>query len=170
MSPQGIAFLKQIEQFSPVAYPDAGSGYDIGYGFQTWRGRPVTLDYPGIITPAQADHELRIQLRGFEAQVRAKFTTLPQPAFDAMVSVCYDLGHVSTTIWNKVRAHTRVTVNDFLVTAKIGDDPHPALVRRRMREFLIFLGRYHEAKTLDLDTPEQMATIYQKLLRETNRP
>lgn len=166
MSEMGIAFLKVVEQFRSVAYRDSGGGYSIGYGFQTWRGRRVTPNYPRRITEEQASAELRRQLEAYEDVVRIEFAGLPisQSVFDALVSVCYNLGHINTAILRKIRTGRPVCVSDFVTTAKALNRFSPPLYARRVREFSVFLGDYDMAVTMELESWSDMRVAYRAFL------
>jgi lysozyme len=160
MSAQGITFLKAVEDFSPKAYWDA-KGYSIGYGFQTWKGRRVTTKYPGRVTMEQADAELAVQIEKYEAIVRAEFPTeMSQHHFDALVSIAYNLGRVNNSILDKARMNRPITVQDFVTTSKARSRFSPVVFARRVREFMVFLGRYEDALFHDM-TPR---TAYRSLL------
>lgn len=165
MSEQGIVFLKAIEDFSPTAYRDA-RGYSIGYGFQTWKGRRVTTRYPGRVTMEQANAELAAQLDKYESIVRAEFPTeIPQHSFDALVSIAFNLGRVNDSILTKVRVNRPITVQDFVTTAKSRRRFSPIVFARRVREFMVFLGRYEDALYHDM-APR---VAYRSLLSHTVR-
>lgn len=141
-SPDGIEFLKGLEGFRPIPYRDSGGGYSVGYGFQTWKGRRVTPSYPRRVTKDQATDELRRQLALYESIVRTKVgRPIEQHAFDALVSVCYNLGVVNRAIVNKLRAARAVTIHDFLTTVHAANKFSPTLYERRVREFALFVGR-----------------------------
>jgi len=150
MSEQGILLLKAVEDFSPKAYRDA-KGHSIGYGFQTWKGRRVTTKYPGRVTMAQADAEFLVQIEKYEAIVRTEFPVgIPQHSFDALVSIAFNLGRVNDSILTKVRMGRPITVQDFVTTAKARSRFSPAVFARRVREFMVFLGRYEDALYHDM--------------------
>lgn len=136
----GIRFIKEHEGFHPRAYRDAG-GYAIGYGFHRWKGRAVTLKYPGRVTRAQADAEMKRQLLHFENVVRESVCAkLSQHAFDALVSVAWNLGRINTSIIEKLEEWEDVTLADFMTTATVSGRPHPALQQRREMEYYLYSG------------------------------
>lgn len=145
MSERGIEVLKVFESFRTRAYRDGGGGYSIGYGCQTWKGRRVTLRYPGRVSVAQAEAELRRQLVAYEDIVRTVSTSLPQEAFDAFASIAYNLGRVNSTVCYKIVHQRPITVRDFLSTAKVRNRVDWRLQGRRTREFLMMLGDYEAA-------------------------
>jgi GH24 family phage-related lysozyme (muramidase) len=155
MSEKGIEVLKVFESFRARAYRDGGGGYSIGYGFQTWKGRRVTLRYPGRVTQVQADAELQRQLETYVGIVLDVSTDLPQEAFDAFVSIAYNLGRVNNTICYKVTHQLPITVRDFLSTAKVRNRTDWRLQGRRTREFLMMLGDY-EAAMAPVESPHEV--------------
>lgn len=83
-SDSGIALLKQLEACSLKAYPDA-SGYSIGYGH--FGVQPGT-----VITQDEADMLLQADLEWAEKTVDRYCAGLSQQQFDALVSLCYNIG------------------------------------------------------------------------------
>lgn len=118
-SERGIQFIKDLEGFRAKAYHDAGGGYSIGYGFQTWKGRRVTMTYPGRVTEAQASVELQRQLEMYEGLVRAALDVdVSQPTFDALVSIAYNTGRMEgRPIISKINRGKTLVVTDFTSTA-----------------------------------------------------
>lgn len=166
MSDRGIEVLKVFESFRSRAYRDSGGGYSIGYGFQTWKGRRVTPRYPGYVTVAQAEAELKRQLTMYEDIVRTVSTNLPQEAFDAFVSIAYNLGRVNSTICTKIERQLPITVKDFLSTAKVFNRVDWRLQGRRTREFLMMLGDY-DAAMAPIESPHE---VRMTTLALTKRP
>jgi lysozyme len=154
MSDKGIEVLKSFESFQPRAYHDHGGGYSIGYGFQTWKGRRVTLKYPGRVTEAQAATELKRQLALYEDIVRS-LGLFPQEAFDAFVSIAYNVGRVNTTVCRKIEKQLPITIRDFLSTAKVFNRVDWRLQGRRTREFFMMLGDY-ESAFLPIESPKEV--------------
>jgi len=170
MSELGVVFLKSVEGFRSMAYHDIGGGYSIGYGFRTWRGRRVTLAYPYRVTEAEANAELERQLFTYEDIVRREFDGLiPQHSFDALVSLCYNLGRLNTAILRKVRAGRPVGIEDFLTTAVVRSQFSPSLYSRRVREFAMFIGRYDDALSAELRAWRAARVAHQALLRHSVR-
>jgi len=166
MSARGIGFLKSIEGFRSSAYRDIGGGYSIGYGFRTWRGRRVTPAYPRHVTEEEAAAELRRQLTTYEEIVRREFNgNIAQHAFDALVSVCYNVGRVNTSIRAKVRAGRPVGIEDFLTTAVVRSQFSRPLYSRRVREFAMFVGRYEDALDSRLKGWKAARRAHQELAR-----
>jgi len=83
-SAQGIDLIKRHEILRLQAYPDSG-GYSVGYGHY---GVPVGT----AITEAEAEALLRQDLPARERAVKALGASLAQNQFDALVSLCYNIG------------------------------------------------------------------------------
>lgn len=94
-SESGIALIKKWEGCRLKAYPDPATGGDpwtIGYGLTTAAGI-IKVTRGLTITQAQADQYLVRSLIKYEAAVINSLTRSPtQPQFDAMVSLCYNIG------------------------------------------------------------------------------
>ncbi len=83
-SDQGIELIKSLEGCSLKAYPDAG-GYSVGYGHYGVE--------PGlVITQDEAEELLRGDLYTAERAVERYCAGLNQAQFDALVSLCYNIG------------------------------------------------------------------------------
>jgi D-alanyl-D-alanine endopeptidase (penicillin-binding protein 7) len=160
VSPQGKAFIKWHEGFWSRAYRDSG-GYAIGYGMHSWKGKRVTATYPKLVTVAEADEEFDRQLRVYQDIVEANVCgTLNQSAYDALVSVAWNLGRVNTVIIAKYAQQGILSVQDFTSTATVHNRPNWSLQARRIREFLFFSGDYNAA----MDTHVRNAHDVQRLL------
>lgn len=145
LSEKGIEFIKRVEGFHAKPYKDSG-GYAVGYGFHQWNGKPVTRFFPKFVTQDEADAQFLDQLNIYEAVVAESVTSpLSQSAYDALVSVAYNLGRVNTRIIDKLSAGLAVTPRDFLATATVRNRPNAGLQMRRLKEFLVFAGDYHGA-------------------------
>lgn len=83
-SDQGIDLIKHHEELRLQAYPDGG-GYSVGYGHH---GVPAGT----AITEAEAEALLRQDLPARERAVKALGASLAQNQFDALVSLCYNIG------------------------------------------------------------------------------
>jgi lysozyme len=147
MSERGIEVLKAFESFRHRAYQDSSGGYYIGFGFQTWRGRRVTLGYPGYVTLVQAETELRHQLIMYEEIVRTLITiSLMQHQFDALVSLAYNTGNLGGKRFiTKVNSGNKVDERDFTrtVMAHLLTDRNVlrVLINRRKVEHQLYAGR-----------------------------
>jgi lysozyme len=169
-SARGISFLMSVEGFRSNAYHDIGGGYSIGYGQRTWQGRRVTPAYPRRVTEEEAAAELRRQLFAYEELVRREFDgSIPQHAFDALVSVCYNVGRLNSSIRQKLRARRGVTIEDFLTTAAVRGQFNRSLYTRRVREFAMFIGRYEDALDSRLKGWTAARRAHQELSRRSVR-
>jgi D-alanyl-D-alanine endopeptidase (penicillin-binding protein 7) len=145
LSDKGIEFIKTVERFHAKPYMDSG-GYAVGYGFHRWNNKRVTRFYPKSVTQQEADDQFVQQIAAFEEVLAASVAQpLSQPAYDALVSVAYNLGRINTHILSKLSAGRGVTPNDFLVTATVHRQPNLGLTLRRLREFMVFAGDYSGA-------------------------
>jgi GH24 family phage-related lysozyme (muramidase) len=148
MSEQGIEVLKVFESFRPRAYRDGGGGFSIGYGFQTWKGRRVSLRYPGRVTVAQAEAELRRQLTMYEDIVRtATSKPLLQHQFDALVSLAYNTGNLGGKRFiNRINGKDELCERDFTNTVfaisrrLTNRDVLRVLTDRRKLEYQLYAG------------------------------
>ena len=102
VSPQGLAFIARHEGFVGRAYLDPAGVPTIGYGFTEgsrlfrswWQAQGHAGLVPGqTIDPIAALTLLRKLLdHEYGPMVTAALGALPQPVFDAVVSVVYNLG------------------------------------------------------------------------------
>jgi D-alanyl-D-alanine endopeptidase (penicillin-binding protein 7) len=142
LSARGISFIKRVEGFSSTPYWDV-NGYAVGYGFHMWDGQKVTRHYPKIVSLEDADTEFERQQSTYEAVVTVSINSpLSQPAYDALVSIAYNLGRVNDSIIAKLSVGASVTPSDFLETATVRNRPNVGLENRRIREFVMFAGDY----------------------------
>ena len=149
-SEEGLAFIKEFEGFSAVAYADNGKWY-IGYG---------TLcepeDYPGGVTEQEAELLMREALKTAEDVVNSlliKYNiAVTQYQFDAMVSMTYNLGtqwinpeyrFCGYLISGIYQYSEEAVVNAIATWCHQGSDVREHLVNRRLREAYLFLyGQY----------------------------
>lgn len=145
ISDRGVQLIMKLEGFAAKPHWDV-NGYAVGYGSHTWNGRKVTRKYPRVVTPESAAQQLFRELAVCENVVRQSVSTdLSQDAYDALVSVVYNLGRVNTSILTRMESGEDVTVNDFLTTATVRGRTDWRLHARRLREFLLFTGDYDSA-------------------------
>lgn len=93
ISEQGIAFIQKWEGFREKPYTDASGIATIGYGFTTYpNGKKVTLaDAP--ISREYANTLLLELLKKYENAVNQYVKVKLKPTqFDALVSLCYNIG------------------------------------------------------------------------------
>ena len=91
-SASGVALIKQFEGVRLKAYRDAIGVLTIGYGHTSMAGNPVVK--PGLkITQDEATLILWRDLVKYETAVESRLTrTANQNQFDAMVSLCFNVG------------------------------------------------------------------------------
>lgn len=170
-SRRGIAAIQQFEAYRMYAYPDPASPLaratvgkpwgmmparnilrSLPLSAQTLSGRPWTCGYgatEGVtadttMTREQADAALAAHLLQYEAAVRRACTLLPtQPQFDAMVSLCYNIGPAGFARSTVVKAHnrgdTQAAARAFALWNKAGGRVLPGLTRRRALEAAMYL-------------------------------
>ena len=146
ISPKGIALIKQFEGCRLQAYKAVPTEqyYTIGYGHY---GADVA---PGaVITQAQADAYLLLDLQKFEKAVNATGLTLNQNQFDALVSFTYNCG--AGNLHRLIAGRTLPQIADAMLSYnKSGFKVLPGLTRRREAERLLFLsGNTTEAEPVN---------------------
>lgn len=88
----GLDLIKQFEGLELRAYRCPSGIWTIGYGHTAKAGAPVPVAGM-VITPERAEEILRADLGAYEAAVRKAITRQPtQAQFDAMVSLCFNIG------------------------------------------------------------------------------
>jgi lysozyme len=133
-SAKGIAFIKRHEGFRPKAYTCAAGVWTIGYG-HTAGVRPGDE-----VTQAEADDYLAADLARYEAAVRAAgIPSLTQGQFDALVSLCYNIGAAafgSSTLLKRAKANPNdPAIRDgFMRFVYAGKRPLAGLRKRRSEE------------------------------------
>lgn len=139
MSAQGRALLMQREGFKTKAYPDSVGVWTIGVGHTSMAGAPTVT--PGlVITKKQVDEILSRDLRQFEFVVsHAVAVALTQGQFDALVSLCFNIGtehfRGSTVVKRLNAMDYRGAADAFMMWV------HPTeLAGRRLSEKKQFLG------------------------------
>ncbi len=141
---RGLALIRRFEGLRLEAYRDSAGIWTIGYGHTAQAGRPTPG--PGMrITRAEADALLARDLGKYEAAVTAALTRLPsRNQFDAMVSLCFNIGPGNFTRSGVVRAFNagddRQAADLFLVWNRAAGRVLPGLTRRRQGEKRLFLS------------------------------
>ena len=134
ISAAGASFIQHEEGFRSTAYAQ-GASHAIGFGMHSWKGRPVTLTYPGRVTRQEALKEFQRQIVQYEQIVlRVVCVSLTQTQYDALVSVAWTLGKLNTSLTRKLHTGEPVVLRDFTVTATINGRPARGLLARRQRE------------------------------------
>ncbi len=135
--------IKRFEGLRLKAYKDSKGIWTIGYGH--------TLNVkPGqVITKEEADELFERDLASFEKQLKPHLNDikLSQNQYDAIVSLCYNIGvgaFVRSSIYKHlVRKEYNKAADAFLLYVYAGGQVLSGLQRRRRKERKIFLtGEY----------------------------
>lgn len=145
VSAAGRAFLTKEEGVRTTAYKDSVGVWTIGVGHTTAAGAPVVTQ--GLkITAAEAQEILERDLTKFENYVKAAVRVpVSQEEFDALVSLCYNIGPGAfrgSSVARKLNAGDRAGAAEaFLMWKNAGGKP--ILLKRRQREKALFeSGKY----------------------------
>jgi lysozyme len=148
-SSKGIALIKRFEGNRLEAYKDLVGVWTIGYGHTSMAGAPKVE--PGMkITQAEAEDILIRDLVKYETGVSKALTKVPtQNQFDAMVSLCYNIGPAAFAKSSIVRhfnaGNVEAAANSFLLWKKAGGKVIQGLVNRRSAERELFLSKSEPA-------------------------
>jgi lysozyme len=145
-SQAGLELIKQFEGFRAKAYLCSAKVPTIGYGSTRYAdGTPVSLRDPAI-TEAVGLALFKETLVSYEKAVtKAVKVTLEQFEFDALVSLCYNIGVGNLASSTLVRLlnedEARIEVaGQFLRWNRAGGAVISGLTRRREAEREMFLG------------------------------
>lgn len=144
ISDAGMDLIKRFEGCELEAYRDAVGVWTIGYGHTAQAGPPAP--FPGQkITQAEAEALLRRDLASYEAAVRSCVGREPSQAqFDAMTSLCYNIGPGAFRGSSVVRRFNdgddRAAADAFLMWNKAGGKVLRGLTKRRNAEREMFLS------------------------------
>jgi lysozyme len=143
MSAKGIGLLKQFEGSRLRAYRDGGGVWTIGYGHTAMAGG-IAPKSGMTITQQQADDLLANDLVKYENGVKASLTRVPnQNQFDAMVSLCYNIGTGGFRKSSVARlfndGNMGGAANAFLLWNKDNGKVVSGLTKRRKAEMALFL-------------------------------
>lgn len=138
----GLEFIKQREGFIATAKQDITSPA-IGYGMHMWKDKPVTKDYPGTVTRAEADVELRRQVDKTYAPVVAralkeKGVTVGQNKFNALASISFNTRPSVTQHLVDYMSKRQIDLPDFMLSATTKGQPNVGVQRRRRHEWALF--------------------------------
>lgn len=146
ISQQGIDFIKQFEGFRAKAYLCPAKVPTIGYGSTRYAdGTPVSLRDPAI-TEVEALELFASTLTTYEKAVtKAVKVPLEQYEFDALVSLCYNIGVGNFTSSTLVKLLNEGEVKSevaeqFLRWNRAGGKVIKGLVHRREAEKSLFLS------------------------------
>ena len=136
-SHKGLALIKEFEGLRLSAYPDPATGgepWTIGFG------RTKGVRKGMRITKEKADEFLAEDIREFERHVPHG----KQREFDAMVSLCFNIGpgnfRRSSVRRHHVAGEHELAATAFLSWNKAAGKVMPGLVRRRLAEAKLYFG------------------------------
>lgn len=139
VSDAAIALIQEFEGFSSAAYRCPAGVWTIGYGF-------TKGVQPGdTISEERAIARLREELASYERAVEALLTQAAnQNQFDALVSLCFNIGAGAIARSSVIKRHNRGqflrAADAFLLWNKGGGRVLPGLVRRRHAERALYLS------------------------------
>lgn len=142
-SPAGLDLIRRWEGCRLKAYRDSAGVWTIGYGLTSAAG--IVQVYEGmIITQRQADDYLARALVKYEQAVEQAITRpMTQPQFDALTSLCYNIGPGALAGSSVVRRFNEGNITGaadaFLMWTKAGGKELQGLVNRRHDERRMFL-------------------------------
>lgn len=139
LSNPGRERLKRLEGFRGDAYiPVPGDKITIGYGFTHG------VKMGDVMARAEADARLIEELRPYEMAVWQACTNEPnQNEFDAMTSLCYNIGPARFKRSTVLKAHNRgdhqAAARAFGLWNKSGGKVYAGLTKRRAEESALYL-------------------------------
>ena len=146
-SEEGIALIKQFEDFRSEPYQDDRGNWYIGYGLAC-----DPEDYPGGISEEEGDRLMREDLTEKEDAINRILmehgVSINQQQFDALASLTYTLGRqwmsedarIYNYLLDGVERYTdEEIVNAIATWCHIGNEPSVNLIRRRLQEAYLFL-------------------------------
>lgn len=173
ISRAGIDLVKKWEGCRLKAYRCSAGVLTIGYGHTSAAGAPKVVEGM-IITQQTADDILVQDLVKYEAAVQKALTRSPtQNQFDAMVSLCFNIGpgaFAKSSLVRKFNAGDLAGAADaFLLWRKAGGKVLPGLEARRQDERKLFLrpslkpvqpspAPAHDEPIIPIPKPEPPAT------------
>lgn len=143
-SSNGIDLIKRFEGFSSKPYLCPADVWTIGYGStRLLDGSSVTKDTPNV-TYDQGTKLLEKTLEKFELAVDAAVhVAVNQNQYDALVSLCYNIGAGNFSNSTLVRllnaGNSTKAAGEFLRWNKVKGKPITGLTKRREEEMKLFL-------------------------------
>lgn len=143
-SAAGLALIREYEGCVLHAYQDAAGVWTIGVGHTAAAGPPAPT--PGMtISEAEALDILARDICQYERAVESAVARrMTQNQFDAMVSLCFNIGpsrfRESTVLHDFNRGETEGAADAFLLWNRAGGRVLEGLVRRRYAERALFLS------------------------------
>ena len=162
MGPEGLELLKSFEGLELRAYRDSVGVLTIGYGHTSMAGPPVVK--PGMrITKDKAEAILKRDLKKYEDAVRnALKVPVTQEMFDAMVSLCYNIGPAGFRRSSVLKFTNRRLFDQaddkFLLWNKAGGRVLRGLTRRRHAEAELY-RKGTEAMSVHADATNVMPDV-----------
>jgi lysozyme len=144
VSERGVALIKSWERCRLEAYQDVKGVWTIGWGHTSGAGDPYVQEGM-VITQERADQILESDLSKFENWVVSFITQRPTHGqFDAMVSLCYNIGpsnfHRSDVLRAFNEGDVQAAADDFLNHDTSAGKHLPGLKHRRQDERALFLS------------------------------
>jgi len=140
ISSAGLALIKRSEGLKLKAYRDVAGVWTIGYGHT---GPDVKAGL--VITEAQADALLRLDLASAEQAAMRLAPSATQGQFDALVSFIYNLGEGRLARSTLLKRHNAGdfagAAGEFSKWVYADGRKYPGLVNRRAEEAALYLGR-----------------------------
>ena len=91
---EGLNNIKESFPFAEQPFTDTDGKMTIGYGQQTWEGKPVTLTYPGSVTAANASNELERHINDPKAGLKSLLgKNIRKPVTSSMYDALASFGH-----------------------------------------------------------------------------
>ena len=141
ISNNGVAFLKKEEGFRLKAYQDAVGVWTIGYGNTTYENG-LKVKSSDQITEFVAENLLKNKLRDYVKAVNSAIKMkLNQNQFDALVSICYNIGTYAfsnSTLVNMVNNNPNDSAISLAFEAWRFAGGKPILLNRRKREYQLY--------------------------------
>ena len=149
----GLDLIKQFEGCRLTAYQDQAGVWTIGYGLTNAAGI-APIHQGREISQAQADNWLVEAVVPYEeAVVKSIHAPMTQNQFNAMVSLCYNIGEGAFASSSLVRdfnaGNTAQASYDFLKWNRAGGLVNKGLMNRRAKEQAVFLS-HTEAPTASI--------------------
>lgn len=146
ISDAGLQLIASFEGFSPTLYNDPSGNCTIGYGFLVHLGKcdgsPSEAPWRQGITEAQGRALLADKVQSYaDAVARTTRTDLTEHQFDALVSLCYNIGpggYLNSSVRTAVNARGDVCAE--LRKYVYGSDgiAYAGLIRRRNAECALY--------------------------------
>lgn len=141
ISEAGIAFIAQFEGFSPVAYDDPAGNCTLGYGELLHLGPCTDADRTVTLSEAEGLERLRTKAEPYGDAVARTTRPLNQNEFDALSSLCYNIGpggYLNSSVRTAVNSGGDVCAALRQIVHGSDGVVYPGLVRRREAECELF--------------------------------